>query len=77
MKGRHGGNASAVFLTRRLAQTKRAVTAIWLDDGDLVHGLNLESSPEAPGNSKNSTTFWGRLQKALFLGTSIVEREHA
>src|SRR6266446_8782908 len=32
--------------------------------------------PEAPGNSKNSTTFWGRLQKALFLATSIVEREH-
>ena len=32
---------------------------------------------EAPGNSKNSTPFWGRLQKALFLATSIVEREHA
>src|SRR5215510_1137982 len=32
---------------------------------------------EAPGNSKNSTTFWGRLQKTLFLATSIVRREHA
>jgi hypothetical protein len=32
----------AGFLTRRLAQTMRAVTAIWLGDGHLGHGLDLE-----------------------------------
>ncbi len=44
----------------------------------MFYGFDLEGSPEVPGNSKNSTTFWARLQKTLsFLATSIVEREHA
>jgi len=37
-----GLSSSPAFLTRRLAQTKRAVTAIWLGDGHLGHGLDLE-----------------------------------
>ena len=43
------------------------------------HGNELawDSQPKPPGNSKNSTTFLGRLQKTLFLATSIVRREHA
>jgi hypothetical protein len=40
-------------------------------------GLNLEMIARAPCNFKNSTTFCGRLQKILFLATSIVWREHA
>jgi hypothetical protein len=35
-------------------------------------------SPEAPVNSKNSTTFWARLQKTLVPSNlDRVEREHA
>jgi len=30
------------FSTWRLAQTKRGVSAIWLGDGHLGHGLDLE-----------------------------------
>jgi hypothetical protein len=38
---------------------------------------DLEGLPEVQSNSKNSTTFWGRLKRRCFLATSIVEREHA
>jgi hypothetical protein len=30
--------------------------------------VSVEQLTEAPRNSKNSTTFWGRLQKTLFPG---------
>ena len=43
----------------------------------LFCGLNLDDRPRREFNSKDSTTFWGRLQKTLFLATSIVWREHA
>jgi hypothetical protein len=32
----------------------------------MFYGLDLEGLPEVQSNFKNSTTFWGRLQKALF-----------
>jgi hypothetical protein len=32
----------------------------------MFDGLDLERLPEVPVNSKDSTTFWGRLQKTLF-----------
>jgi hypothetical protein len=43
----------------------------------MFYGLDLEGSTEVPVNSKDSTTFWRRLQKTFFLAASIVEREHA
>ena len=43
----------------------------------MFYGLDLEGLPEVQSNSKNSTTFWGRLKRRCFLATSIVEREHA
>jgi hypothetical protein len=42
----------------------------------MFDGLDLERLPEVPVNSKDSTTFWGRLQRT-FLATSIIGREHA
>jgi hypothetical protein len=43
----------------------------------MFYGLDLEGLAEVQSDSKNSTTFWGRLKGVVFLATSIVEREHA